>query len=62
MYVGERWRNRKTGEVVRIEVFFAGMLSFSVLREGEWFMCRSLWDEVQFTAEFSKAGPEACDA
>ena len=52
MLPGERWRNRQTGELVRIEVQFLGLLSFSVLREGRWYMCRHLWDAEQFRNEF----------
>lgn len=62
MHVGERWRNRKTGEVVRVEVYLAGLLSFSVYRDGQWYMCRSLWDEAQFKSAFLKAGSERWDA
>lgn len=62
MRVGVRWQNRKTREIVRIEVYFAGFLSFSVLREGQWYMCRNLWDEAQFKTEFSQVGSDKWDA
>lgn len=52
MLPGERWKNRRTGELVRIEVQAFGLLSFSVLRDGEWQMCRHVWDAEQFRKEF----------
>lgn len=52
MRPGEQWRHRQTGELVRIEVRDFGLLSFSVLRDGEWMMCRHVWDEEQFRQEF----------
>jgi len=62
---GERWRNRQTGELVRIEVRLLGLLSFSVFRDGRWYMCRHIWDEEQFREEFelqARAGSEFGDA
>lgn len=52
MIPGERWRHRQTGELVRIEVQLLGLLSFSILRNGRWTMCRHLWDVDQFRQEF----------
>jgi len=58
MLPGERWRHRQTRELVRIEVQLLGLLSFSILRDGKWTMCRHPWDENQFREEFELVCPE----
>lgn len=52
MQAGEQWRNRKTLDLVRVEVAEFGMVSFSVLQGKRWLMCPFLWDEEQFRIEF----------
>lgn len=54
MVPGDTWRHRQTKEIVRIEIFEFGFLSFSILRGGRWFKSASLWDEAEFVAKFEK--------
>lgn len=54
MRVGELWQHRISGQIARIEMSRLGLLSFSVLRDGQWVMCQHVWDEKQFRAKFEQ--------
>lgn len=57
MHVGELWQHRLTGEVVRIEMRLAGLLSFSILRGEHWIMCPHIWDKRDFDRKFRRIHP-----
>lgn len=46
------WRHLETKEVVRVDTYRGGLLTFSIYRGDAWVRNRSLWDEVEFKVKF----------
>lgn len=46
------WRHLETKEVVRVDTYRGGLLTFSIYRSETWIRNQSIWDEVEFKAKF----------